>query len=238
VDEGILAKIMVPEGTSDVPVNELIALIAGEGEDPKSVTGPSGSGDAAASPAPGRATGPRCSNGRGELYGRHAPGETGHRGRRRRRSHFLRPHRLRRPRAPRKPRMTAPAAAKPERSRAGRRDASSPRPCEAPRQGSGPRPRAGSGLRPHGRVVERDVRQASRAAREGRACRGTGCLPPLPPQRRHPARRSPRLRQQWATSRSRSSSSRLLRGDPARFDAQGNRARAAGSEPDRFRNSI
>jgi pyruvate dehydrogenase E2 component (dihydrolipoamide acetyltransferase) len=38
VDEGVLAKIVVPEGTADVPVNQLIALIAGEGEDPKSVS--------------------------------------------------------------------------------------------------------------------------------------------------------------------------------------------------------
>ena len=37
IDEGVLAKIVVPEGTADVPVNQLIALIAGEGEDPKSV---------------------------------------------------------------------------------------------------------------------------------------------------------------------------------------------------------
>ncbi|MFH6786485.1 MULTISPECIES: pyruvate dehydrogenase complex dihydrolipoamide acetyltransferase [Methylobacterium] len=37
VDEGVLAKIVVPEGTADVPVNDLIALIAEEGEDPKSV---------------------------------------------------------------------------------------------------------------------------------------------------------------------------------------------------------
>ncbi len=50
VDEGILAKIVVPEGTADVPVNQLIALIAGEGEDPKSVTA-SASGGAPA-PAP------------------------------------------------------------------------------------------------------------------------------------------------------------------------------------------
>src|ERR671916_442541 len=35
VDEGILAKIVVPEGTADVPVNQLIAVLAGEGEDPK-----------------------------------------------------------------------------------------------------------------------------------------------------------------------------------------------------------
>jgi pyruvate dehydrogenase E2 component (dihydrolipoamide acetyltransferase) len=37
VDEGVLAKIVVPEGTADVPVNDLIALIAEEGEDPGSV---------------------------------------------------------------------------------------------------------------------------------------------------------------------------------------------------------
>jgi pyruvate dehydrogenase E2 component (dihydrolipoamide acetyltransferase) len=37
----------VPEGTADVPVNQLIALIAGEGEDPKTVTG-----DGGGSPAP------------------------------------------------------------------------------------------------------------------------------------------------------------------------------------------
>ncbi|MEE1613204.1 pyruvate dehydrogenase complex dihydrolipoamide acetyltransferase [Microvirga sp. CF3016] len=51
VDEGILAKIVVPEGTADVPVNQLIALIAGEGEDPKSVSAPA-SGGAAPAPAP------------------------------------------------------------------------------------------------------------------------------------------------------------------------------------------
>ena len=33
VDEGTLAKIVVPEGTADVPVNQLIAVLAGEGED-------------------------------------------------------------------------------------------------------------------------------------------------------------------------------------------------------------
>ena len=35
VDEGTLAKIVVPEGTQDVPVNELIAVLAGDGEDVK-----------------------------------------------------------------------------------------------------------------------------------------------------------------------------------------------------------
>ncbi|KAA0124169.1 pyruvate dehydrogenase complex dihydrolipoamide acetyltransferase [Methylobacterium sp. P1-11] len=37
IDEGVLAKILVPEGTADVPVNDLIAIIAAEGEDPSSV---------------------------------------------------------------------------------------------------------------------------------------------------------------------------------------------------------
>ena len=35
VDEGTLAKIVVPEGTQDVAVNALIAVLAGEGEDVK-----------------------------------------------------------------------------------------------------------------------------------------------------------------------------------------------------------
>ncbi|MGH6842964.1 MAG: biotin/lipoyl-containing protein, partial [Methylocella sp.] len=37
IDEGVLAKIVVPEGTADVPVNDVIGLIAGEGEDTKPV---------------------------------------------------------------------------------------------------------------------------------------------------------------------------------------------------------
>jgi pyruvate dehydrogenase E2 component (dihydrolipoamide acetyltransferase) len=39
VDEGVLAKITVPDGTADVPVNQIIGVIAAEGEDPKSVAG-------------------------------------------------------------------------------------------------------------------------------------------------------------------------------------------------------
>jgi pyruvate dehydrogenase E2 component (dihydrolipoamide acetyltransferase) len=59
IDEGVLAKIVVPEGTSDVPVNELIALIAGEGEDPKTVSAAGGAGGAApAPPAPAQASPP------------------------------------------------------------------------------------------------------------------------------------------------------------------------------------
>src|SRR5437773_9382322 len=35
IDEGTLAKIVVPEGTQDVPVNDIIAVLAGDGEDVK-----------------------------------------------------------------------------------------------------------------------------------------------------------------------------------------------------------
>ena len=47
VDEGTLAKIVVPEGTQDVAVNSVIAVMAGEGEDVKAAA----SGAAAATPA-------------------------------------------------------------------------------------------------------------------------------------------------------------------------------------------
>jgi len=55
VDEGILAKIVVPEGTADVAVNEVIGVIAGEGEDAKSISAP-----AAGSAAPAKAEAPKA----------------------------------------------------------------------------------------------------------------------------------------------------------------------------------
>jgi pyruvate dehydrogenase E2 component (dihydrolipoamide acetyltransferase) len=54
VDDGVLAKIVVPEGTSDVPVNQLIAVLAQEGEDPKAAAAAAGKGaPAAKSPSAG-----------------------------------------------------------------------------------------------------------------------------------------------------------------------------------------
>ena len=50
VDEGVLAKILVPEGAQDVAVNTPIAVIAGEGED----------ASAAAAPAPAAALAPKA----------------------------------------------------------------------------------------------------------------------------------------------------------------------------------
>ena len=66
VDEGILAKIMVPAGTNDVPVNQLIAVIASEGETISSIAAAPASAAAAApaaapssaAPAPAAVTAP------------------------------------------------------------------------------------------------------------------------------------------------------------------------------------
>lgn len=52
VDEGVLAKIVVPDGTTDVAVNDVIGVIAGEGED----------ASAAASAAPPKAAPPTAAS--------------------------------------------------------------------------------------------------------------------------------------------------------------------------------
>jgi pyruvate dehydrogenase E2 component (dihydrolipoamide acetyltransferase) len=52
VDEGTIAKILVPEGTQDVPVNDIIAVLAGDGEDVKSA-------GASVAPAPKAAEAPK-----------------------------------------------------------------------------------------------------------------------------------------------------------------------------------
>jgi pyruvate dehydrogenase E2 component (dihydrolipoamide acetyltransferase) len=52
IDDGVLAKIVVPEGTQDVAVNQLIAVLATEGEDPKAA------GSAAGKSAPAKQSAP------------------------------------------------------------------------------------------------------------------------------------------------------------------------------------
>src|SRR6201991_4227091 len=48
IDDGVLAKIVVPAGTQDVPVNQLIAVLASEGEDVKAAASAAGKGAPAA----------------------------------------------------------------------------------------------------------------------------------------------------------------------------------------------
>src|SRR6516225_3446927 len=59
VDEGTLAKILVPEGTQDVPVNNVIAVLAGDGEDVKAAAAASANGGGAKAPEPARAEVPK-----------------------------------------------------------------------------------------------------------------------------------------------------------------------------------
>ena len=55
IDEGTLAKIVVPEGTQDVPVQSLIAVLAEEGEDVKAAAAAAGkSAPAPVKPAPSK----------------------------------------------------------------------------------------------------------------------------------------------------------------------------------------
>jgi pyruvate dehydrogenase E2 component (dihydrolipoamide acetyltransferase) len=51
IEDGTLAKIVVPEGTNDVPVNQLIAVLAQEGEDVKAAKAAAKSGPAAKAPS-------------------------------------------------------------------------------------------------------------------------------------------------------------------------------------------
>src|SRR5260370_10073955 len=61
VDEGTLAKIVVPEGTEDVAVNAVIAVLAGEGEDVKAAASAAGkvasAGTTSPQPSPQRGEG-------------------------------------------------------------------------------------------------------------------------------------------------------------------------------------
>src|SRR6202048_4477802 len=59
VDEGTIAKILVPEGTQDVAVNDVIAVLAGDGEDVKAAgagaaSAPPKAAPAAEAPAPAK----------------------------------------------------------------------------------------------------------------------------------------------------------------------------------------
>jgi pyruvate dehydrogenase E2 component (dihydrolipoamide acetyltransferase) len=60
VDDGTLAKILVPEGSADIAVNQPIAILAAEGEDVKAAAG-GGGAPAKAAPAPAAPAAPAAS---------------------------------------------------------------------------------------------------------------------------------------------------------------------------------
>jgi pyruvate dehydrogenase E2 component (dihydrolipoamide acetyltransferase) len=71
IDDGVMAKIVVPEGTQDVAVNALIAVLAGEGEDVKAAAAGAGKG-AAKTPGTGTPS-PQPTPQRGEGAAQQAP---------------------------------------------------------------------------------------------------------------------------------------------------------------------
>ena len=173
VDEGMLAKIVVPEGTADVPVNELIALIAGEGEDPKSVIGaaaaraapaarPPKSAGAAPARAAAAAAAPLRSGRRRQSAARGADGPQ--------------PAAQAQRRRPGRARLRV-AAREAHRARRPGIDL-------AASQGSGP----------HGRVVEKDVRAALAGGGAEAGRRGSAGAAPRPPRPQPPRARRRALR--------------------------------------------
>jgi len=161
VDEGTLAKIVVPEGTPDVPVKTLIAVLAEEGEDVKAAAAAAGKG-AAAKPPPPKPAGTAPSAPMGAAAAVHAS-----------------------PAAQAVPQARDPRAAPPPpQARSSQREQRQETPVARPnRVFSSPLARrmareAGialgriQGSGPHGRIIARDVE----AAKSGR-----GIMAPAPP---------------------------------------------------------
>jgi pyruvate dehydrogenase E2 component (dihydrolipoamide acetyltransferase) len=161
VDEGTLAKIVVPEGTADVAVNSVIAVLAGEGEDVKAAA----AGAAKASP-PKAAEKPAASS--FETPAARAPQDEAKKAP---------------PPAPKlapRPEEARSAVSKDERPRAGsNRIFSSPLARRLAKEAGIDLTRIqGSG--PHGRVIARDID----AAKSGKGVAAPGAAPaamPMPP---------------------------------------------------------
>ena len=167
IDEGMLAKILVPEGTADVPVNDLIAADRRRGRGSESVTAPAGGA------APPKRPRPQAEPARPPPHARGS--------RRLRRVRTRPPRRPAARQAPSGPPGERPNGAAP----AARAGASSPRrsPAASPSR-TGIDLSAVQGSGPHGRMIENDVRAAV-AGGTAKAARGAG-----QPRRRGRARRA------------------------------------------------
>jgi pyruvate dehydrogenase E2 component (dihydrolipoamide acetyltransferase) len=159
VDDGVMAKIVVPEGTNDVPVHQLIAVMAQEGEDPKAAA-------AAAAKTPSPRPSPARGEGAAQQAATPASAPVGH------------PQEGKSPMPPLAPRAPSPLAGE------GRGEGAQSNGHGTNRVFSSPLARrlakeaginigriAGSG--PHGRVIARDVA----AAKEGKGLRAPGLTP-------------------------------------------------------------
>jgi pyruvate dehydrogenase E2 component (dihydrolipoamide acetyltransferase) len=139
VDEGTLAKILVPEGTQDVAVNDVIAVLAGDGEDVKAA----GAG-AASSPPKAEAKADAKPEGKAEAPAKPAPASAA---------------------APTKAPSPAPAAPAPQAAAAAPQTNGHARIFSSPlarrlAKEAGIELGRINGSGPHGRVIARDVEEA------------------------------------------------------------------------------
>jgi pyruvate dehydrogenase E2 component (dihydrolipoamide acetyltransferase) len=157
VDEGVLAKIVVPEGTTDVAVNQLIAVLAADGEDVKAAA--AAPAKTANAPAPGAAAAPPTSQPAAPAAAT-APQQA-----------------VRSAASEARPPLSAPAGSASPASN-GARVFSSPLARRLAKD-SGIDIARIQGTGPHGRVVARDVETAKSG---GAALRSPGAPTPLPIQ--------------------------------------------------------
>jgi len=157
VDEGTLAKIVVPEGTQDVPVNSLIAVLAGDGEDVKAAAA-SAAAKPAAVPPPKAAASAAAKPGSAPKAAEAAKPE---------------PAKASAPsQAAPPPKPAAPSAPQPVAGGGSNRVFSSPLARRLAKEAGIDLARVqGSG--PHGRVIARDID----AAKSGKGLRAPGAAP-------------------------------------------------------------
>jgi pyruvate dehydrogenase E2 component (dihydrolipoamide acetyltransferase) len=138
VDEGTIARIVVPEGTQDVPVNDVIAVLAGDGEDVKAA-------GAAAASAPPKATTPAAPATEAPAAAKTAPAAA--------------PAPAAKAAAPATAAPAAQAAAPAPQSNGNARTFSSPLARRLAKEAGIELARI-NGSGPHGRVIARDVEEA------------------------------------------------------------------------------
>jgi pyruvate dehydrogenase E2 component (dihydrolipoamide acetyltransferase) len=165
VDDGVMAKILVPEGTNDVPVNQLIAVLAQEGEDPKAAAAAAATAKAPGTGAASSQTSPPRGDGAAVSVTPPARSPAADAGA---------------PSAPLAPRIPSPQGGEAQGERApapshGTRVFASPLARRLAKDASIDLARI-QGTGPHGRVIARDIA----AAKEGQGLRAPTAPGPLP----------------------------------------------------------
>jgi len=175
VDEGTLAKIVVPAGTQDVAVNSVIAVLAGEGEDVKAAGAAAPAKPQAAAPAKAPEKKPASSTDLGSTRDRIISAQVGQG-----QLAMTRPAAAPQDEAKKSPHpeepAVAPAKAGVSKGESGQRTFSSPLARRLAKEAGIDLTRVeGSG--PHGRVIARDIADA----KSGKGLRAPGAAPATAP---------------------------------------------------------